>query len=493
MSQTRSIIFIRVLLLVMIWAVSGLVVSAQDTEVGIPYGTTITGQINNQNPRDAYFFEGMRCDFLSLQVRATSGNLDLVVTILDDTGTPIFSRDDSPGSTDVIFEPLAIPRTGRYYVVVGRFGYGLGSTSGSYEVLIERIGNGSASGCALRYGDTVENSITNAEPAVFYSFRARQGDIITVRMRHRSGNLDPFLKIVDINDVILDFNDDIPGSGTQDAEIRSLVIPADGTYFIIATRYGEVAGTTTGNFVLTLQESDGSGLGISPETALTISSGQTLENALTASVFEQYYRFEGRENDVISISMDRLGDDLTPYIVLADSELRGLVVDGEAGRTAARLQDVRLPYSGTYYIMAGRVGRAEGTTLGRYRLNMVNAGNAFSGVPEDIRQVNYGMTLSGLLDDATPEINYAFWGAAGETVLLTMTRTAGDFTPLVRLLSDDGETVVASDIGASAPAQIERFTLTRTGIYYIQATRYASEGASPGAGSYSLVFAQRFD
>ncbi|NOG51987.1 MAG: hypothetical protein HND48_23035 [Chloroflexi bacterium] len=50
------------------------------------------------------------------------------------------------------------------------------------------------SGSALRFGDTVANSITNDQYEVYYSLRARRGDLITLTMRLDSGNLDPLLQ-----------------------------------------------------------------------------------------------------------------------------------------------------------------------------------------------------------------------------------------------------------------------------------------------------------
>ncbi|HRF98149.1 MAG TPA: hypothetical protein PLZ51_23240, partial [Aggregatilineales bacterium] len=95
-----------------------------------------------------------------------------------------------------------IPNTGQYTLIISRFGYERGTTAGNYELLIERIGNGSGFGCALRYGDTVFQVIDNRQPEVFYSFRARMGDLVNITMRRRSGNLDPYLRLIDSNNQV---------------------------------------------------------------------------------------------------------------------------------------------------------------------------------------------------------------------------------------------------------------------------------------------------
>src|SRR5690606_13201466 len=129
---------------------------------------------------------------------------------------------------------------------------------GSFDLSVERIGVSSASGSALRYGDSVINNITNMSPQVYYSFRAERGDIVNISMFSDSGNLDPYLQVVDSNAFVIADNDDVPGSGLN-ARIEGLVIENTGTYIIVATRYGQAAGTSTGRFILTLDTAVGSG------------------------------------------------------------------------------------------------------------------------------------------------------------------------------------------------------------------------------------------
>lgn len=469
---------------------------AQDEEDAvIPYGAVVTGQISNGTPRESYQFDALRCDFISVRLRATSGDLDPVLTITDDSDAAIFSRDDANGSRNVTFEPLRIPKSGRYTVTVGRFGYSLGSTTGSYELLIERIGNGSAYGCALRYGDTVINTVTDMEPEVYYSFRAEQGDIVNIQMRRQSGDLDPYLTVLDSGGYVLESNDDVPGSGT-DAEVRSLLIPADGTYYILASRYGLAAGRSSGNFVLTLEETENSGLGNSPLAAVPIRYGLVQENTLSEDSYEHYYRFEAQQNDIISVRMNRLSGSVDSFLVIADVNLQELVSDDDSGEGRnAFIDGFLVPADGTYYIIATRFEREEGTTTGRYRVELRSQGNAFDSVPETIRRISYGTSVTGTIDDVTPEVYYAFWGMEGDAITVSMSRGDGDLDPVVSILAEDQRSVYLSDDdgGVGQNALIERFVLPTTGIYYIRGTRYSGEDNPDTSGSYVMVLAQRFD
>lgn len=461
----------------------------------LTYGQVITGELDNTLPQEVYSFEALRCDFLSVRLSIIGGDLDPMVTILDDTGTAIFSRDDSLGTIGVNYEPLAIPRSGRYLLVVGRFGYGLGSTAGRYELIVERIGNGSAYGCALRYGDTVFNNINSSTPQIFYSFRANQGDIVNIRMEGRSGDLDPFLQITDAAGFVMQTNDDVLGSGT-DAEIEALFIPQGGTYYIIATRYGQAAGTSSGNFVLTISEAEGSGLGNSAQAAVSLRIGSTVTGTLTDTQYERYYRFEARQNDLLTISMTRTGTTLDSYLVLTNANLQEIAFNDDSNETQNSLiENFIVPQDGTYFIIATRFERENGTTTGDYTLQLQNQGNAFDGVPADVPRISYGSTITGSLDDVVRVGTYAFYAVEGDVITIAMNRGDGDLDPVLRLLAADGETVLATDddSGGGQNARIDRYEITETGIYYISASRYTGNDNPNTSGSYVIVLARRLD
>lgn len=469
-------------------------IPAQDSgDTPVAFGQVISGTFNNRTPRAIYYFDGLRCEAISVRLRATSGNLDPVLTVLDNTGRAIATRDDTAGSLEAYIDLLRLPAAGRYYIVAGRFGYGLGSTAGNYELVIERIGNGSLSGCALRYGDTAFHRITNDEPEVFYTFQAQAGDIVNVNMRASSGNLDSYLVVADSSGFILAENDDILGS--LDAAVEGLFIPADGTYFIIASRYAQQAGTSSGNYILTLQEAANSGLGNSAQGAIPIRMGDRVEGVISADAVVRYYRFEARQDDIINIRMSRINGNLDSYISLTNAGLQELVANDDFGGSQnSFIEGYRIPANGTYYIMATRFEGAAGRSTGRYRLDLEYQGNAFGAVPESIQRLIYNVSVTGSIDDVTPDVLYAFYGEEGDTVTVSMARGDGNLDPFLSILDADQRTVISNDDGGGQQnARIERYTLPSTGVYYIRAARFSGPGAPATSGSYILVLALRQD
>ena len=78
-------------------------------------------------------------------------------------------------------------------------------------------------------------------------------------MQRTGGTLDTAVYLLSPTGIQLEFNDDIVDPTTAERSTNSLIdnfeIPADGTYYIIATHYGLQYGGTTGTYQLNLGES----------------------------------------------------------------------------------------------------------------------------------------------------------------------------------------------------------------------------------------------
>lgn len=469
----------------------------------LAYGTQVVGDIRNGTPFVEYVFEGLRGDVVTLSLNVTSGTLDPMLTLIDPTGSLLASRDDTShaeqtNGRSIRVESLRLPSSGVYRIVVGRFGYALGSTEGGYSLALQRVGASADSGSALRYGDSLINSITDAQPQLYYSFRARRGDIVAIQMRRVSGDLDPVLQLVNQNSLIVAENDDVAGSGSQDAEINGYIIEQDGTYVIIATRYGQGSGRSTGSFVLTLQATDASGLGSNALAAIDMSIGDTVTGQLSNERYEQFYRFSGRAGQTVTISMTRGSNgSLDTFLVLANAALQEVASNDDSfGTQNSTIESFTLPTDGVYYVIATRYQRANGTTSGPYALEVAITGSGDENspnAPTPATQLQYNNSVSGIITDETPQVLYSFQGSAGDSISVAMTRMDGNLDPRVAVLDSElRELVSDDDSGGEQNSLIERYTLPATGTYYLQASRYSGEGL-PTTGGYVLVLTQRLD
>ncbi|MGB7338556.1 MAG: PPC domain-containing protein [Phototrophicaceae bacterium] len=106
----------------------------------------------------------------------------------------------------------------------------------------------------------VQGSLTTNNALDVYTFNASAGQIVTITMQRTSGILDTSVFLLSPAGIQISANDDAPAGSfvgasdrTTDSLISGFTIPADGTYTIVASRFGTIYGGTTGTYQLSLQ------------------------------------------------------------------------------------------------------------------------------------------------------------------------------------------------------------------------------------------------
>lgn len=465
--------YFTILLLLLLCVLTLTAQDEQTTTETLQAGNRVTGRLDAATPRAVYSLAGARGEVVRFTLQATSGDLDPVLTVFTREGEAIFQQDDAGGSRNVE-ATLTFSENATYFVVVARYGYSLGSTSGEYELIVERVGVLSEEGVTLQYGEPVFNTISNARPQLYYTFQARAGDIIDVEMVRASGMLDPKLLLVDSDRFLIAENDDF-NEDTAVARISNVLIERTGTYIIVATRYGEAVGDTVGNFALLVDESRNSGLGNNRLAPAPLFFDQQVTGRITGDRAQQYYEFEAEQDQIITVTMERANAEgqLDAYLVLANAGFQPLIEndDGGSGKNA-RIANYRLPAAGRYVIIATRFNGREGETFGDYRLTLLDEGDAYDGVPDAIPRLLYGTIVPDSITEDDLESLYVFWGTAGERISIAMNRSTGNLDPVIELLDDERVRMLRDDSsGNGENARIET-TLTYTGVHYIRATRY---------------------
>ena len=462
--------------------------------IGITYGASLNGSLDDRMPHQVYWFEGLRGDLVTVDLNVTRGNLLPGLLLADSQGQALALRD---GDENPEITGLRLPETGAYSLVVSRFGGDLGTTRGDFTLSLDRPGASASSGGALRYGDSIISQVTDSEPLNYYLFRGERGDIVSVAMQRIAGDLDPSVQVVDSSGRVIAENDEVAGSGSLDARVDALILQEDGMYVVIASRFGGQAGRSSGSFVLTLDRGSASGLGGSALMAIPLVDDTPADGELTLERYADFYQFTGRKDEVITLRLERgAGSGLDPLVVLSDSLLEELAADDDgAGLQNSLISQYVLPEDGTYYVTVTRYQRDAGTTAGSYQLTLTREGDAFAGALPAVPRLGYGNATIGRITDEAPEALFAFIGSAGDTITASMLRSDGNLDPLLTLLDQDQNELAQDDDSAgSQNARIDRFTLPYTGIYYLRASRYQNPaGGTPTSGSFLITLAQRFD
>ncbi|MGB1287451.1 MAG: PPC domain-containing protein [Aggregatilineales bacterium] len=326
--KTQRLIYLIFILLIS----SGLV--AQDESAientGVEPGSVISGTLNNNAPRQVYSIDGTRGEVIRLQLTVVEGTLDPVLTVFDSRGMLLLYRDDTAGTLDIDVS-LNIERNDTYFVIISRFAESAGTTQGEFELQIERVGILGEQGSTLRYSVPVTNRISATQPQVYYTFDANAGDILNIDMIRSSGTLDPYLQVVDSRRFVIAENDDQRNANSHNASIEGLVIEDAGTYIVIATRYGQAGGDSAGTFVLTVYESQFSGLSNSTLAPATLSDTIPVESTLDEQQYEQFYTFQAQRDELITLTMERTSGNLDAYLSLANAGLNTLLENDDGG------------------------------------------------------------------------------------------------------------------------------------------------------------------
>ncbi len=482
---------------VLIWGTVGTTLAAPPFQgsLHLPFDQIVTRTISNEQFRHLYVFEGRAGQVISLTMARQSNNLDPYLVLVAATGQALVASDDDGFTHNAAINSFRLPDNGEYTVIATRFGHEHGITTGDYDLLLENLGTSTVNerGVTLNYGDSIPGEITGENPDDLYFFQARRGQVINVYMQRISGDLDPMLDLLNAaGQGVFNADDDPASDYWFNAAITNFTIPADGTYFIRATRYGREGGASTGAYLLTLTETPPNTLGTRPRNARVIEYDATVPGSLDIEVPRRYFRFEAQRGDVVFITATPDSNDLALQITLLNSDFIQIsrsAVESRPGDVAFII-GAAIPVNGLYYIeVASSQGGGEDEITGTFVLELT--GRPGIAITRGL-EIIYGTQINGTLEDDNFADLYIFVGQEGDIVSISMRRVSGDIDPLLTLRDEEGKQLASDDDGYAENSQdalIAEFRLPADGIFQIEASRY-QRSAGTTSGVYSLELQQ---
>lgn len=487
MIKTIQILGIWVLL-GWLWGGIGAVGADSARQDNITFDEQVEGSISNTQFRQLYSFEGRSGQVVTIRMQRQAGDLDPYLLLLTNTGDLIAVSDDVGGRNAEIASQL-LPYDGLYTIIVTRFAHEHGTTEGDYTLTLESVGtsiapanttataNTTTSATSqpttsfLRYGDEILGQIIGDNYYVIYRFSAQRGDVVNLTMTRINGDLDPVIDLFDPDGVYLLSGDD--ESGTLNAAIRNYTIPADGVYYVQATRYGRLEGTTTGLFSFQIAVVPTSELGTRPSNARVLALPSTVTSTITAETLTRFFQVEARRGDILSVIVTRTGGDLQPRASVLRSDLSQMATSTlNDDEDIATIGGVTVQTDGIYFISVNRANGQDGETFGEFSLQVERRPGIVAGSTVEIV---YGGQVIGTINNSTVQESFVFAGRAGDVVTINMIRTNGDLDALLTLRDRDGKQLTANDDGygtGSKDALISGYVLPVDGIYFIEASRY---------------------
>lgn len=458
----------------------------------IAYGETVTGEINSTAFEARFTFEGQAGDVINIQHNATSGDLDPFLRLLDATGTELTSNDDDEqvdGTLNSFIHDFPLPNTGTYTIVATRFNEQMGNTAGSFELSLERAGGG---GTTTPIGsERFTGEITNQQFSQSFTFEGLAGQVVNIRMNAMSGDLDPLLILQNNQGTELATNDDANDT-TRNSLVEAYVLPADGSYTIVATRFNQETGLSEGQFEVLLDVFAAGSIStpVDPNTGVTI---QTFEGQITTETFYQLFTFQGEASQVVTISMDATSGDLDPYLLLLDPRGRELARndDRAEGVLNATLDNILLPTAGEYTIVAARYQRLFGTSTGEFTITLREG----TGQPTRIAGLSVdaavNTTQNGSITNNVSSVVYTFEASAGDKVSVRMAALDDSLDPYLILEDHYGNEIVRNDDNVNdstniSNAMLDAVLIEADGFYSVVATVYFDSEGNYSTGDFEL-------
>lgn len=208
----------------------------------ISLDTAVSGVIAFPQYMQVYAYEGVVGERIDIEVLTSSGTLSPSLFVVDPKGREVARyevRRELISSGAI--RALELAEAGTYLIGVTRLTGLFGLTDGTFTLTVrESAPEQSPEGMfseIVRYGEDVIGSLSVEEHGRVYSFRGSAGDRLNITMTRSSNNLDPYLMLTDSLGNVLAWNDDDMRTGLTDSAIGEYVLPADGYYSIVASRY----------------------------------------------------------------------------------------------------------------------------------------------------------------------------------------------------------------------------------------------------------------
>lgn len=422
-------------------------------------GSTVEGTLS-VGGTEVWAFEAKAGEYVSIILEAVDpAVLDPYLELYDEeghtgAGYPIASDDDSGGDTNSMIADFPIETTGTYYIHVTSY-----SGQGDYRLTLT-VSDAPAGGGELRYGEEVEGELSGGGRHA-WTFIGREGDEVSIAVEVLfESRVDPYVELYSPDGELLISDDD--SGGGFDALIEYYLLPASGEYRILVS---DLAGEP-GHYRLRLEHAQ-------LEIKGRLTYGKPTQATLGAGE-RHHWQFEGKQGEVVTISMIPTGDWWDTYLELFAPSGRLLAGDDDSGvESSSAIIEFELPATGIYRILAR--GR-EASDAGAYRIIVERVELKIQG------RLAYGQTIKGTLE-ANTRHHWQFEGKEGDTVTISMKLLEGDLDPYLELFAPDGERLVTDDdSGGESDAEIY-YTLPLTGVYRIVARSYNPAGT----GTYQLT------
>ena len=425
---------------------------AQD-EGAIGIGSTVAGTLTANRTSTRYSFEGQAGDIIDIAL--VTEDFDAFLILQDVIQIELASDDNSGGGSDAHVGPFRLPFSGTYVIVVdsaprqsdpnaivtGSFTLELAFSDESVTLEVE------TGGPTITRGETIRAALTGDLADTTYSFTGEAGDTVIISLA--SSDFDSYLVLQDNNGFELDSDDD--SAGSLNSRIGPYALPYSGTYQIVARALG--SDVTEGNFSLSMSE----------PTVRLIEYTQVVEATLSPGQPFTFFRFRGQADDVVNISLETGGLEMSVYLMGADDP--DFILDSETFYSYSSGQNnvlgpYTLPATGDYLIAINGLAADQ---AGTFSLRLSKA---------RLVALAYGETVEATFDGKEAVLYFSFDGQSGDVVDIRV--ESGGTLDTQLTLNGPGSYSVTNDddSGSGFDPEISHLILSEDGTYTLELWPY---------------------
>jgi hypothetical protein len=252
----------------------------------------IEGRLTQDN--ESIEFEGEEGQYVIISVE--SDDFDTLATVYDEDYYEIAYNDDSLGELNSRIGPLLLPYSGNYTLEVSQSYYVEDDISeGEFVVTIEFV-----SVASIEYDESTPFELNSETSALYYELPVESGDSLNIVV-DSDGSIDTVLQILSYDGYEFASDDD-SGAGF-DAEFNNLIFDTSGDYVLVLSSFSQ---DEAGEGVLMVSRNSVKSL---DEGAVTIT--------LNDKVYQDLLVFEGEEDQVITLNLERISGDAEDLYVYA--------------------------------------------------------------------------------------------------------------------------------------------------------------------------------
>ena len=396
--------------------------SLLETEGFLLYGDSVTGSVTESGP-STWEFIGLEGEVVDVIVEPLDDSLDVVVNVLDESGTSILESgevDESFGIEEI--RALTIPAPGTFYLTIA----GFGGSVGEYRIILTETGATATDGDnMIAYGDRVTGVVAAAGEMTTWRFSGSEGDVVALAVEP-AGDFDAVLDLQDVSGTSILIGEERDYS--FDAEYAIVSLPDDGEYIIVIKGFED----SSGDYELAVTGPGGS----------IVSAGDTLEEGDNEA--GHAFPFTASAGEVVGIVVEPEGE-LDVVIEIQDGNgesMRTRPFDASFGTESFAFG---IPEDGNYsFYVKGFEGG-----LGAYEVTLL-------GSDRTIFELAYNDVVSGRTG-ADGLIEYAVNGLAGDIMTVAVEPdSATDVTVEVRDLEDN----VLVEVDDAIAGEVEELSYT---------------------------------